>query len=121
MPSRPNGRIDRWAVSLSGLCLVHCLAGSLLLAVLSSAGGLWSHQIHSIGLALAMPLAAIGLSRGVRLHRRWVVAVIGGIGLCFMAGALIATHGQAEEVAFTIVGVVLLAIAHLLNMRWSTC
>ena len=115
-----TGWIDRSALGLSGLCLVHCLAGSLILAALSVSGGfMWSHNIHMVGLAAAIPLAGFGLWRGVRRHGRWLVAAIGGLGVGLMAGALFAAHGAAAEVFYTVLGVSLLGAAHLLNLRWS--
>ena len=36
----PTTRLDRIAMGLSGLCLVHCFATSVLLAMLASAGGM---------------------------------------------------------------------------------
>ena len=110
--------LDRAAISLSGLCLVHCLGGTLILAVLSSTGGfLFSHQIHAIGLLLAAPLAAVALWRGVRSHGRWLVAVLGAGGIAAMAGAVMEPHGQQAEIAFTVVGVALLGAAHVYNLR----
>jgi uncharacterized membrane protein len=114
-----TGWIDRSALGLSGLCLVHCLAGSLLIAALSAGGGVWSHEAHMVGLAIAIPLAGFGLWRGVQRHGRWLVAAIGGLGLGLMAGALFAAHGAAAEVLYTVLGVTLLGGAHLLNLRWS--
>jgi uncharacterized membrane protein len=117
---RPSGWIDRSALGLSGLCLVHCLAGSLLLAVVSATGGMiWSHQVHMAGLFVAIPLAGVGLWRGMRRHGRWLAAALGGLGLGFMGGALFAAHGAASEIFYTVVGVSLLGGAHLLNLRWS--
>lgn len=119
MPST-SAWMDRWALSLSGLCLVHCLAGTLLLTLASTAGGLiWGHEIHLGGLAFAIPLAGVALWRGVRRHGRWLGAALGGLGIGFMAGALFEAHGASAEVFFTIIGVTLLGLAHMLNMRWS--
>ena len=43
--------LDRMAIGLSGLCLVHCLATSVLIALLASAGGLLvAPIIHEVGL-----------------------------------------------------------------------
>ena len=106
-------------MGLSGLCVVHCLAGSVLLAGLSATGGLWNHEVHAIGLALAVPLALFALFRGFRLHHRFVVAVLGGSGLALMAGSLFLAHGSATEVGASVAGVLMLATAHLLNLRWS--
>jgi MerC mercury resistance protein len=57
-----TGRLDRLAVGLSGLCLVHCLATTVALALLSAAGGFFGAPIiHEIGLSLAMIMGAIAL------------------------------------------------------------
>jgi hypothetical protein len=51
----PTHRLDRMAIGLSGLCLVHCVATTVLLALLASAGGvLGAPIIHEVGLSLAM-------------------------------------------------------------------
>lgn len=113
------GWIDRTALGLSGLCLLHCLAGAVLLAALSVGGGLWSHNFHAIGLAAAAPLAAFGLWRGTRLHRRPAVLVLGGTGLVLMAVSIGLGHGSAYEIGLSVTGVALLGLAHLLNLRWS--
>ena len=46
-------RLDRVGITLSGLCLVHCLAGLVLVTVLG-VGGQWmlDPAIHRVGLAL---------------------------------------------------------------------
>lgn len=111
--------LDRAAIALSGICLVHCLAGALLLASLSVAGGWLSHDVHAIGLAFALPLAAVALWRGMRLHGRWAIALLGAAGIGLMAGSLLAGHAQRYELMLSIAGVSVLAIAHLWNMRAS--
>ena len=124
-PQAPKGRrrkllwVDRSAVGLSALCLVHCVLGAILLSLLSISGSyLMTHEIHAIGLMLAMPLAVLGLWRGFLSHRRWRAPAIGGAGLAFMGLALAAAHGQLAEMSLTMVGVFLLGAAHMLNMRW---
>ncbi len=115
---KPSSWVDRAAMSLSGLCLIHCIGGTLLLAVLSSTGGLlFSHQIHAIGLAIALPLAAFALYRGVRSHGRWLVAALGIAGLSAIAGALAEPHGNPIEIVLTVFGVLLLGGAHYYNLR----
>ena len=65
----PIGRLDRIAIALSGLCMVHCLATAVLLGLLASAGGLLgSPAIHEVGLTLAMILGGVALGRGVIEH-----------------------------------------------------
>ncbi len=118
MSSRPAAWLDRSALTLSGLCLVHCLAGSVLLAVASVGGGFFSHELHAVGLALALPLAVFALWRGARRHGRRAVLVLGGCGVSLMAASLAVGHGSSETM-LSVTGVSLLAAAHLLNLRWS--
>jgi MerC mercury resistance protein len=112
-----NGRIDRLAIGLSGLCLVHCVASAVLVLMLASAGGLLvDPRIHEFGLALAIMLGALGLGRGIFEHGFLMPSAIGGIGLGTMAGSLTFPHG-AEEVVISVFGVLVLALGHDLNRR----
>lgn len=110
-------RLDRLAIGLSGLCLVHCIATTVLLAVLSAAGGiLGAHWVHEVGLSLAMILGAFALGRGIMEHGFMMPSAVGGLGLGVMAGALTMPH-NGSEAALTIVGVLVLALGHDLNRR----
>ncbi len=110
-----TSRLDRFAIALSGLCLVHCLATSVILAVLASAGGmLGAHWIHEIGLSLAMVMGAIALGRGIIEHGYTMPSAVGGLGLGVMWGALTLPH-DGTEALYTIVGVGILALGHRLN------
>jgi hypothetical protein len=112
-----NGSMDRMAIALSGLCLVHCLATSVVLAVLASAGGLLvSPVIHEIGLTLAIMLGVVALGRGVVEHGFMMPSAVGGLGLGVMSGALTMPHSGLETV-YTIIGVAVLALGHDLNRR----
>lgn len=111
----PTQRLDRMAIGLSGLCLVHCLATSVLVAMLASAGGLLgSSAIHETGLVIAMLLGAVALTKGAYDHGFMMPAAIGGLGLGVMGGALTLPH-DGTEVLSTIVGVGILALGHRLN------
>jgi hypothetical protein len=110
-----RGQLDRLAIGLSGLCLVHCLATAILLGLLASAGGLLGAPIiHEVGLTLAMILGAIALGRGVIEHNFILPSSVGAMGLGVMAGALQLPH-DGTEALYTIVGVGLLALGHRLN------
>ena len=112
-----SGAIDRVAIGLSGLCLVHCLASAILVAMLASAGGmLLNPLIHEIGLVFAIGLGMVALGRGVLEHGFMMPAAVGGLGLGVMAGALTLPHDGAE-VVYTIIGVAILALGHDLNRR----
>lgn len=112
-----GGAIDRIAIGLSGLCLVHCLASAVFVALLASAGGvLLNPVIHEIGLAMAIGLGVIALGRGILMHGFMMPAAVGGLGLGVMAGALSLPHGGGE-IVYTILGVAILALGHDLNRR----
>ncbi|MDD3797680.1 MAG: MerC domain-containing protein [Novosphingobium sp.] len=112
-----RNRMDRVGIALSGLCLIHCLAGLMLVAVLGIGGGwLLAPVIHRAGLALAIGVGAVTIGLGVLRHGRLGPLVFAGFGLSLMAAGLVVEHG-AGEAALTISGVVLLAAAHILNLR----
>lgn len=111
--------LDRLAIGLSGLCVVHCLATSVLLALMSAAGGLLVDPIfHEVGLVLAIALGAVALGRGVVEHGYAMPVSMGAFGLGVMAGAMNLPHdGSGGEALWTVVGVGLLAFGHDLNRR----
>lgn len=111
----PSHRLDRMAIGLSGICVVHCLATSVLLALVASAGSmLGADWIHEVGLGLAMIMGAISLGRGILEHGYSMPSAVGGLGLGVMAGALTLPHNGTEAV-YTVVGVSILALGHRLN------
>ena len=111
----PTRRLDRIAISLSGLCLVHCVATAVLLAMLSAAGSfLGSPMVHEVGLSLAMLIGAFALGRGIREHGFMMPSAVGSLGLGVMAGALTLPH-DGSEALYTMVGVGILALGHELN------
>jgi hypothetical protein len=110
-----TSRLDRIAMGLSGLCLVHCLATAVTLALLSAASGMLGAPIvHEVGLTLAMIMGAIALGRGILEHGYSMPSAVGGLGLGVMAGALTLPH-DGTEALYTVVGVGILALGHRLN------
>lgn len=108
-------RLDRIAIGLSGLCLVHCLASAVVLGLLSAAGGmLGAPIIHEIGLTLAMILGSVALGKGIVDHGFVLPSAIGALGLGVMAGALSLPHDGAEAMV-TVAGILILALGHRLN------
>ena len=111
----PTNRLDRMAIGLSGLCVVHCLATTVLLALVSAAGGvLGAPIVHEVGLGLAMIMGAISLGRGILEHGYSMPSAVGGLGLGVMAGAMTMPH-DGSEALYTVVGVAILALGHRLN------
>lgn len=115
---RPKRRfLDRAGIALSGLCALHCIISIALVSTI----GLGSHflfapEIHRYGLAVALIIAAVAIGWGALRHRRAAPFVTAMMGLTFMGGALAVPHGSQEAV-LTIIGVSLVTIGHVLNLR----
>lgn len=112
--SIPTHRLDRIAMGLSGVCIIHCVVTAALLGLLASAGALGSPLVHEVGLTLAMIIGAYALGRGLLEHGFILPAAIGALGLGVMAGALTVPEGVHEAV-YTVAGVMIVALGHRLN------
>jgi len=116
-----RGNLDRAGITLSALCVVHCLATLVLVSALGFGGEFFANPIiHEIGLALAMLVAAVAIGLGALRHRRPGPFVTAMTGLSFMGGALAVPHGY-EEAVLTIIGVALVSLGHILNLRACRC
>jgi hypothetical protein len=114
--------LDKAAVVLSGLCLVHCLALPAVIMVLPLAGELVPGHLHALMLVLVVPVSVLAFVLGFRRHRRWAVPAAGtvGLGLLIVGGTVAhVRYGLAADRAFTIAGSVALAVTHYYNSRWS--
>ena len=110
-------RLDRMGMLLSCLCAVHCVATLVVVAALGVGGSfLLDPAIHRVGLALAMVVAGVAIGLGALRHGRRAPFVTAMTGLSFMGGALAVPHG-VEEAVLTIIGVSLVALGHVLNVR----
>jgi hypothetical protein len=113
---------DQIAIALSALCIVHCLAVPVLVAVLpilAISVGSGSH-FHELMLWLVVPTSILGFTLGYRVHgRAWIVA-LGVTGMLGLAAAALWGHSAWNEILETAVSVaasVLLGVAHWLNFR----
>lgn len=121
--NRATHTSSRWmdisALGLSGLCVVHCLASGLLLAGFAaiSLQAPDAHDAHIALLAAAAPLALFAFWRGWSRHGRHEPALLGVVGVAMMALALLQAHGESSEVVLTLVGVSVLGLGHLQNLK----
>ncbi len=112
-----RARLDRAGLVLSGLCAAHCLLSILIVSALGIGGDLFfAPAIHRFGLAIALVIAAVAVGWGAIQHRRAAPFVIAMTGLSFMGGGLAVPHG-IYEVVLTVIGVSLVSVGHILNMR----
>ncbi|WP_426802994.1 MerC domain-containing protein [Xanthomonas campestris] len=111
--------LDTSAIALSSLCLLHCLALPLLAAALPLLGR-WEQAewVHVVFVTAAVPLSGYALWSSHRRHRLpapvWGLAVFGLAVLVLGASGLLTA---ALETPVTVAGSLLLAGAHLVNLR----
>lgn len=116
-PRRLRRRFDQLGIGLAGLCALHCAASILIVSGLGIGGHfLLAPEIHEVGLVLAVIAAGVAIGWGVWRHRRAAPAFIAVAGLSFMAGALAVGHGS-DEAWLTIIGVTLVSLGHVMNLR----
>jgi hypothetical protein len=122
--SESAGILDRAAIALSGLCVLHCLAMPLVLLALPFVGELTPGHFHLQMLVVVVPVSTIALSLGYRRHRRMSILIAGGVGLAmlFVGGTWMHSEiGIIADRATTIAGSLVLASAHFYNSRFSRC
>ncbi len=113
-------KVDLAAIVLSGLCVVHCLSVPLLVSfapfVFVTEGD--DQLVHSLFFFVALPLSALGFWQGYRRHERIFIPALGGVGLLLMGYDLQPlVHSLDHAHNLTLPGVLLVAAAHLLNIR----
>jgi hypothetical protein len=113
---------DRVAIVLSGICIVHCLAVPLLVALLPIAAvGLGDDvHFHGLMLGLVVPTSLVGFYIGYRIHQRGGLVGLGLGGIAVLTAAALWGHSQwveGLEVLVSVVGSLSLAVAHWLNFR----
>lgn len=117
--SRFARNFDEMAITLSGLCLVHCVLSALLLAMIVSTGSiLLAPGIHEFGLALAIFFGAASLGPGLMRSDTRMPGLIGLTGIALMGLGLVMSivyDAHGGEIFFTLLGVATVALAHGLN------
>lgn len=126
---------DRLGVTLSVICLIHCLTMPFVLAFLpmGTALGFWEHGFHKVFLAIIPFVALMAFIPGWKKHRDVRVWTWGVAGLALLSmGVLVAEvfgHTAAghsfgshflewpslADLTFTVLGGACLIRAHLLN------
>ena len=114
VPGKAPMGIDLYAIALSLLCLLHCLALPLLGAVLPLAGMLSENELVHRGLVLASAPATLRVAwliKGTRGAASFRLVAVCGQALLFL-GAFASSLEQIEE-PLTVAGALLVSWAHL--------
>lgn len=110
--------LDRAAVALSALCLVHCLALPLVVASLPFLASYSEGHLHAQLLVVVLPVSTVALGLGFRRHRNRRIFTTGSFGMLLLVIGATVAHTQLGLVAdrsFTIAGALVLAVSHFFN------
>ena len=123
---------DRFAILLSGLCAVHCLAVPIVAGLfpLLSATLNHGHEIHELWfhkliLFFVLPVSIVALTTGYSRHRTWLPIWISSIGMIILAipalffETLLSNQliSHESEILFTLTGGIIHAIGHIMNVQ----
>jgi hypothetical protein len=114
--------VDRVAITLSTICIVHCLAMPFIIALLpvtALALGRDGH-FHALMLWFVVPTSIIGLGLGVRVHRRYLIVALGAVAVAVLAVVALWGHAAWDpsvEIPVNVAASVALAAAHWRNFR----
>ena len=113
---------DKFAIGLSLICAVHCLALPLLLIILPSmiALQLDNEIFHTLIIITVLPVSIFALTLGYKKHKHNWLLIVGFTGLLLLVIAVILgeeTTGEFGEKLLTVLGASLVAAGHLWNFR----
>lgn len=122
---------DRFAIALSGICAIHCIALPivaslipLLTTTMNHGNSLHEFWFHQFILIFILPVSVFALITGYRCHQQLAPMLIGGIGLVILViTALFAEVSisqqiipQSGETILTILGGIIHAAGHIGNV-----
>lgn len=108
---------DHAGILLSSLCLIHCLAGPIIIALGLTSVSMSFLSNEKFHLALVLPIvlvAAWSLPRGFKLHQTYFPIVVALIGIVFLISGLIF---EEMESVLTVTASLLLIFAHFSNQK----
>ena len=112
---------DKFAMSFSAICMIHCLfAPSLIVLSYSSlALTLESELIHKVILLITIPVSIFAISLGYKNHTNNSIIYTGITGLTILISALLIGEniGENAELVMTIIGSMLVIACHYRNYR----
>ena len=116
-------KADKFAISLSLLCALHCAVLPSLWVLIPSFVTLEfdSELIHWWMLVIVIPVSGIALVSGTRKHGNYMLLLMGLIGLLVLASAVILGEdllGESGEKLVTVFGSAIVAVAHFRNYRF---
>ena len=113
---------DKTAISLSMICLVHCLVLPSFLVILSGYFTISyeNELVHYLLLLIAVPISFYALINGARNHSNFIYLVSGIVGIISLIFAVtmgVDLWDESGEIVFTSIGASLVAFSHYKNYK----
>ena len=113
---------DKTAISLSMICLAHCLLLPSFLVILSGYITLSydNEFIHYLLLFIAIPVSIYALITGAMNHSNFTFLVMGLVGIISLIFAVtmgVELWDESGEIVFTTIGASLVAFSHYKNYK----
>jgi len=121
---------DRFAISLSSLCAIHCIAlpiaasvTPLLMSTINHGNAVHEFWFHQFILIFIIPVSIFALVTGFRCHKKNLPMLLGGLGLSILViVALFAEQllsqqviSHSGETILTVIGGIIHAAGHITN------
>ncbi len=121
---------DRFAIALSSLCAIHCVAlpiaasvTPLLMSTFNHGNSVHEFWFHQFILIFIIPISLLALVTGYRCHRKNIPMLLGGLGLSILvivalfAELLISQQmiSYTGETILTVIGGIIHAAGHITN------
>ena len=115
---------DKTAISLSMICLIHCLVFPSFLVILSGYFTLSyeNELVHYLLLLIAIPVSAYALITGAMNHSNFTFLVMGLVGIISLIFAVtmgVELWDESGELVFTIIVASLVAFSH--SQHYKLC
>lgn len=114
--------IDKLAITISSLCVAHCLIFPILAVIAPSfiTLGLSSENFHFWMIISVIPSSIYALALGCKQHGKKSIFLIGMLGLsCLLFAFVLGADllGESGEKGITLVGALLIAFSHVRNFK----
>jgi len=115
--------LDKFAILLSGVCLLHCLITPVLLTLtplVSMTAFVEDFLFHKLLLWLVLPSSTLALFLGCRKHKQWPIVGTGALGMAILITVTVVGHdwfGLVGEKIATSIGGLILALSHYFNYK----
>lgn len=111
--------VDRLAIGSSVACLIHCLVLPLAIAIAPALAKMVraTEGLHLLIFLFAVPASALAMLAGYRRHGLIIPALMALLGLALIGAGALAGVRFAIESSVTVAGSLVLAAAHLWNLR----